>query len=107
MQDWEWEVADANRFTEFIDVYRNGGLNEDELFSLMEILVQCVENMLDDPPDESLATLAWLTLRPLLLQRPELHLSTIAYWARIGKAEEAGQFAICPRMRELFLEVNH
>lgn len=106
MQDWEWEVADANRFTEFIDVYCSGSLGEDEMCSLMEILVQCVENLLQDAGDQSDAILAWLNLRPFLLQRSDLHLSTITYWACLPEAEQGMQFAISSHMRELLPAVG-
>ncbi len=101
MHDWEWEVADAARFREFVELYRSGSLSEDEMFSLMEILIQCIENMLEDPPDEFAADPAWRTLRPLLMERPDLHWCSMRYWARVGKAHSADEFAMAPRMREL------
>lgn len=52
MQDWEWEVADATRFEEFLDVFRTGDLSDDERFSLMEVLVQCAEDVANAPEFE-------------------------------------------------------
>jgi hypothetical protein len=36
MQDWEWEVADPARLSEFLGAYSCGQLTDDERFSLME-----------------------------------------------------------------------
>jgi hypothetical protein len=44
-QDWEWEVADATRFDEFLAAYHDPSLSDDERVSLIEILIQCVENL--------------------------------------------------------------
>jgi hypothetical protein len=101
MQDWEWEVADASRFTEFLSLYQQGGLEEDELFSLMEVLVQCVEDMLENMPDQTIADRAWSCVEPLFLHRPELHISTAQYWACVGKTDPTNLFAISPRFRKL------
>ena len=40
MQDWEWEVADYERIDEFLDTYETEDVTEDELFVLMEMLLQ-------------------------------------------------------------------
>jgi hypothetical protein len=105
MQDWEWEVADPNRFAEFIDLYRRGNLTDDELFSLMEVLVQCVEEMLEEPADLPSAARAWSELEPLLLRHSELHISTVQYWSRTGEADPSALFALSPIMRKLHIRM--
>jgi hypothetical protein len=40
MQDWEHEVADADRIHEFIAAYQSGQLDDDERFTLMELIIQ-------------------------------------------------------------------
>ena len=47
-QDWEWEVADSTRIDEFLHLYKSGELTEDELFSLMEIILQSFEDLNDN-----------------------------------------------------------
>lgn len=97
MQDWEWEVADASRFADFLDLYRTGELSDDERFSLMEILVQCAEDLEGNSP----AKPAWSQIEPLLLQRLELHLSTVVYWACPAEVDPEAQFFVSPYMRAL------
>ena len=43
-QDWEWEVAESEMFYDWLAVYRSEMLSDDERFSLMEVLIQCVED---------------------------------------------------------------
>lgn len=47
MQDWEWEVADSGRIGEHLDAYHNGGLSDDEGFTLMEAMIQAFEDLED------------------------------------------------------------
>jgi hypothetical protein len=77
-QDWEWEVADPSRFEEFLDTYKTSILDEDERFALMEILIQCVEDM-DLPALES--SPEWHSIATLLRARADLHASSIRYWS--------------------------
>lgn len=98
MQDWEWEVADAKRFDEFIGVYRSAGLNDDERFSLMEMLIQCIEDM----ELQSNYVAAWSNIEPLLLSRPDLHRSTVAYWACLHEVESLARFRVSEKMRQLW-----
>ena len=71
-QDWEYEVADADRFQDWIAVYRDESLSYDERFSLMEILIQCVEDICDgDKSAEQLPE--WQAVAALLLANGRLH----------------------------------
>ena len=77
MQDWEWEVARPDMVDPFLRAYRSGELDEDERFSLMEMLVQAVAEAADDqghlPPE-------WDEIATLLEAAPELHAKTASYW---------------------------
>jgi hypothetical protein len=84
-QDWEWEVADPSRFGEFLGAYVSGDLDEDERFALMEILIQCIEDM----GLPSVATSPqWHPVANLLLSHAGLHASSVRYWS-------------CPDVRDL------
>ncbi len=97
MQDWEWEVADAARFDEFLDAFRSTALSDNERFSLMEILVQCTEASLHE--EELVAR--WTAIEPLLKARRALHSATIEYWACLGESDPAAMFRVSPLMRSL------
>lgn len=98
MQDWEWEVADSARFEEFLVMYHSTDLNDDERFSLMEILIQCV----DDLGLSSQAVSAWTKIEPLLVHDSRLHGSTIEYWSRFGETDLESLFNVSPQMRRLY-----
>ena len=99
MQDWEWEVADSQRFAEFLTTYDLDVLSEDERFSLMEIMVQCVEDMDTDLMRDT----AWNAIGPLL--RASLHDSTVRYWACIDVVDPISHFRVTPFMRNLLLNI--
>jgi len=98
MQDWEYEVADPQRFGEFLSTYGSPDLTEDERFSLMEILIQCAEEI---EPEVAHRT-AWAAIEPLLLANRRIHESTIEYWARLGETEPESYFRVSLEMRRLW-----
>ncbi|MPM16375.1 hypothetical protein SDC9_62754 [bioreactor metagenome] len=102
MQDWEWMVADGERFEEFIDVFRLENLNDDERFSLMEVMIQCVEDMELQSEREA----AWLSMEPLLLSRPDIHRSTVEYWACLDETESEACFRVSGNMREVWRVIS-
>ena len=97
MQDWEWEVATPDRFNEFLTTYRTVALTDEERFSLMEILIQCVEEL----HGTALFEPACNELKPLLEKNLELHRATIEYWSVPGSVELDHLFRISPFMRNL------
>ena len=67
-QDWEWEIADPARFPEWLAVYRDVDLSDNERLSLMEMLVQCVESKCKRrrPPAQVEDLLEWCAVADLL-----------------------------------------
>ena len=51
-QDWEWIFADPARIDEFVNAYESGELNDDEKFTLMEMIIQSFED-LDEQLEEN------------------------------------------------------
>lgn len=102
MQDWEYEVAQSERFSEFLSVYASAQLSDDERFSLMCVLIQCVEEIKPEVAYE----VAWSGIEPLLAASPELHRSTIAYWAQLEATDSEMLFRVSPRMRKLWSSIS-
>jgi|SRR5215813_12909121 len=104
-QDWEWEIADPSRFQDWIAVYQDETLSDDERFSLMEILIQCVEDMctLDEPADQ---LPEWRAVSVLLLTNSRLHASTISYWSVLGHDDPEEQFRVSAPMRRVWAEIQ-
>ena len=107
MQEWEWEVADASRFQEFLDAYRHADLNEAECGSLMEVLIQCVEDLLaagSHQPPESLSE--WQAVAALLREHPVLHVATVDYWSCLEEPDLALCFHVTALLRPLRAELQ-
>lgn len=105
MQDWEWQVADAARFQEFLGAYRHAGLSEAECGSLTEVLIQCVEDLLAagfrQPPGDSPE---WRAVAALLREHPGLHAATVDYWSCLEEPDLALCFHVSALMRPLRIE---
>jgi hypothetical protein len=108
-QDWEWEVADPTHFADWLTVYRNESLSDDERFSLMEMLIQCVEDMLPDhgPEEEAEGLSQWQAVAALLRANPRLHASSIAYWSVFGRDNPEEQFRVSVAMRGVWEAVQN
>ncbi|MDY3557284.1 hypothetical protein R5W24_006472 [Gemmata sp. JC717] len=107
-QDWEWEVADPARFDGWLAVYRDEPLSDDERFSLAEMLIQCVDDMVPSygPPAEVEELAQWQAVAALLRARPRLHASSIAYWSVFGHDEPEEQFRVSVPMRRVWAAVQ-
>lgn len=106
-QDWEYTIADSARFDEWLAVYRDDSLSDDERFSLMEMLIQCVEYMArDHSPSEVDVLPQWSAVAALLRDRPQLHAATIAYWSVFEGEDPEEQFRVSLPMRKVWAEVK-
>lgn len=78
-QDWEIEVADAARVGEFLDAYEAGGLDDDERFTLMALIVASYDDLLQGGGDADRQV--WARLRRHLRGEFALHAYTVQYWS--------------------------
>lgn len=97
MQDWEWEVADSARFSEFLEAYSDASLSDDERVCLMEILIQCVEDMETQTSHES----TWSKIEPFLRKNSGLHMESIDYWSCGDEKNEQHMFRVSLKIRAL------
>jgi len=97
-QDWELECADLNRIGEFLDLYEDQGLNDDERFALMALIVASFDDYLStNRNDVALAS----RIRRHLTTHFELHKSTIHYWSLPGESKPETLFSITPFIRQI------
>lgn len=97
-QDWEYEVSDAARVSEFLYAYENVELTTDEKFALMIIII----SSFDDAILEGSAENNWSNLiRHHLLQDHRIHKHTILYWAMLDEEDMSNVYAVTPFMREI------
>jgi hypothetical protein len=102
-QDWEYEVADPSRFGELLDAYVCDPLDEDERFALMEILIQCIEDMnlpsIEPSPQ-------WDSVAGLLRAHGGLHASTVRYWSCLGQDDLEDCFRVTGPMRAVWAVIR-
>jgi hypothetical protein len=98
-QDWEWEVADPSRFGEFLDAYESGDLDEDERFALMEMLIQCIEDMGLSSVE---ASPQWHSVASLLRTHAGLHAGSVRYWSCLDDRDLENCFRVSGPMRAVW-----
>ena len=103
-QDWEWQFAEAEMFDKWLAVYRSQPLCDDERFSLMEMLIQCVEDTVEanGSPVEVDAVPQWQAVAALLMANPQLHATSIAYWSVLGHGDPDAGFRVSAAMRRVW-----
>ncbi|MGD8883508.1 MAG: hypothetical protein PVI82_16535 [Desulfobacterales bacterium] len=100
MQDWEYEVADANRIDEFISVYESGELDDDEKFSLMETIIQSFEDLEISLSDEP----RWQRVLNLIENNIELHRYTVWYWSMLENSNKFEQWRVTPFIESILIK---
>jgi hypothetical protein len=105
-QDWEWEVAEPKHFSQWLEVYHDLTLTDDARFSLMEMLVQCVEELgRRCGSEEEVERLPeWQAVAGLLRANSARHASTIRYWSVFGADEPEHRFSVSVPMRRVWAE---
>ncbi len=97
-QDWTYEIAEPERIDDYIRAYDNEVQNEDTKFSLMEMIIQALENQ----GSIELIELKWQLIKPILLRDFELHQYTIFYWS-CWEDEIEDTWNVTPLFRELWM----
>lgn len=103
MQDWEYEVSDPARLPEFLAAFRSGELNAEERFALMEIMIDSVNDLAW--AGENWQPF-WHEIAALLEAEPELHVTTMVYWASPGRDDLENCWGVTPVMRQVWDRVR-
>ncbi len=97
MQDWEWEIADPSRIDEYLSLYRESGLTDDERFTLMETVLQAFENLPCDLSSDS----RWTDVLDILDRNIDLHAYSVWYWADTEDVLGDEGWRVTPFLRKL------
>lgn len=79
MQDWEYEISDYTRISEFIEEYENPRTTDKERQSLMEIIIDCLNDLLQNKHETEFENYIH-SVQKLLDTNSHLHTATIHYW---------------------------
>ncbi|MDD9265729.1 hypothetical protein ACFPES_01660 [Paenibacillus sp. GCM10023248] len=98
-QDWEVEIANSSRLSEFVMFYESAKLNDEEKFALMSLIIASFDDALSEGnvPDG-----IWDKIRGLLRSNFDLHGKTILYWSLVDE-ELDDCFSVTQYMRELIV----
>tara|TARA_R110000744_G_scaffold18586_1_gene49841 strand:- start:159 stop:566 length:408 start_codon:yes stop_codon:yes gene_type:complete len=100
MQDWPYEIADPTEIENYFKHY-DEQTDEDKKFSLMEMLIQA----LNDIDDEEDFDRNWKLLIPRIVKDFEVHEYTIFYWSCFGE-ELSDCWKVTPYMRGLWNQIK-
>lgn len=105
MQDWDLNNANADLTPMLIEQLRSSRWTDDERFSLMELAIACVDEALMVGVEEPEW---WPALERLLLAAPQIHASTMCYWAApaLQGEPEDRRFPISDRMAQSWLQAR-
>ena len=103
MQDWEWEVSDADRIDEFLSAYESGDLDEDEKFTLMETIIQSFEELETSLSKEP----RWNNVLQLIEDNINLHIYTVWYWSDLENDNKDDQWRVTPFIKTILMRHKH
>ena len=98
--DWRLAVADPARIDEFVALYENGGLTDDERFTLMEVVLNSIIDAVDT--DTSiLKSDIWQKILTLLEQNIEIHIYSVWYYSDVEQDDVEDLWCLAPFMRPI------
>ncbi len=100
MQDWEYEVSDPSRLAEFVATYESGELDDDERFTLMSIIIDSAEQLVQESGQTFIKSAIFQRILALVETNIDLHTATICYWASI-EAELEDAWCVTPHFRQI------
>lgn len=103
MQDWEVELADGTRASEFVAAYDAADLDDDDRFALMALVIASVDDAIDQGFD---IAKTWSRVVQLLRRDGRLHASTMKYWSCGDDPDPDHQFSVTPFIRPVWRQVR-
>jgi len=103
MQDWEHEVFNPVRIDEFLSVYENEQLSDDEKFTLMEMIIASLDEFMASGQRLDLDT-RWKHVESILDHNIRLHAYSVWYWSRLDAEADDEMFYISPLIRDILVK---
>lgn len=96
-QDWEIEMADANRLAEFVEYYKYTYLHSEAKIAVMALIISSYDDLLNLKMSHDFED--WNEIEILVKKDRKLFEGIIKYWSLEGS--ESGFFSITPLVRRL------
>jgi hypothetical protein len=100
-QDWAILVADHSRLDAFLSAYDDHEFDDDDRFAMMEVIVASLDEGAQGDTDIGEP---WRRAAAFLRRDWRLHAATLSYWSQGDDPDPDHQFAITPRIREVWRE---
>jgi hypothetical protein len=102
-QDWDIELADYKRVTEFIEIADSANLSLPERYAIVELILASYDDYLtNEGNDEGI----WKGIVKVLDAHFELYVDTLNYWALTQETTVNNIFEITPQARAYLASKN-
>lgn len=95
-QDWFIECADKKKIQPFIDGYKSICKNDEDRFTLMELILGSFEILTEE---DGFEVYIWKQISEILKQNKKIHQDTINYWSLEGENDKEAFFNLTEIMR--------
>jgi len=103
-QDWEYEIADATRVSEWIGEYlRRNDLTDDERFTLMILIIESFDDALREGISNDCD---WDKIEAALMMNHTLHRTTLEYWSCPTEEDPDNVSYVTPRIRKIVAKLR-
>jgi hypothetical protein len=103
MQDWAVMVADPDLIDRLLDSYADPAFDDDDRFTLMSLLVACLDEAKSQERD---IDRQWARTADLLSAHATLHAYTLSYWSLGEDPDPDHCFHITPEMRGVWAKLR-
>jgi len=102
-QDWDIELADYKRVTEFIDIAYSANLSLPERYAIVQLILASYDDYITNKGnDEEI----WRGIIKVLDAHFELYVDTLNYWALAHETTINSIFEITPQVRAYLASKN-
>lgn len=98
-QDWDIEMANSSRISEFLKFYQQNNLSTDEKVAIMSLILASYENFLNENDLE--IDYRWNEIKTILESEKSIFIDLVAYWSLRNEIKEDNFFQITPLMRNV------
>ena len=92
-------MADPARVREFLNLYEQSSLEENDRFVLMQLIIASLDDARGSGED---IEESWASARALLHRDSRLHAATLSYWACGDDPDPDHQFPMTPEIQHLW-----
>lgn len=96
-QDWDLEMADSTRVSDFLNFYKQNDLSVDKKVALMSLILASYDDFLSENDLET--DDKWDEIKEILELEKETYVELIDYWSSNNVAGEDNLFCVTPLIR--------